>query len=160
MANRRKELVFEDARIMYKNFSGEASKFNPNGNRTFCVILDEQQAVELENQGWNVKRTKAKPEYDLESIPYIEVQARFDNYPPKVVMVVNNTNIKLDEETISELDQENFDRIDLIISGSSWEMNGRKGIKAYLRTGYFTVELDPFFSRYNGGSVADEDLPF
>lgn len=49
-------ITIENAHVMFRNFSGEESKFNAAGKRNFCVQLDSKLADDLEKDGWVVKR--------------------------------------------------------------------------------------------------------
>ena len=54
-----KNLVMENARLIFRNFSGNETRFNRNGNRNFCVIIDNpEQAEELRKHNFYGSRCK------------------------------------------------------------------------------------------------------
>ena len=151
-------LVFENARILFRNFKGEAGTYNRAGNRNFCVIIpDDEMAEKLQADGWNVKLLAPREDAD-ESTYYIQVGVAFNAYPPTVYMISGNKKTLLDEDTIETLDYAEFKNIDLIIRPYQWEVSGKSGIKAYLKTGYFTIETDQFASKYANLDKEDDLL--
>lgn len=157
MNKRIDNIVVENARLIFKNFAGEESKFNRAGNRNFCVILDGDSAEDLRQMGWNVKALRPREDED-EPTYYLQVTVAFGNFPPKVVMISGKTKTVLDEESIDTLDYAEIANVDLIIRPYHWEVNGKEGIKAYLKTMYVTIEQDVFAGKYK--CLDDEDLPF
>ncbi len=142
-------LAIENARIIFRNFSGRESQFNRAGNRNFCVVIDDKElAADLAEDGWNVKMTNQNnEEYDSEF--YIQCSVNFDNIPPSIWLVTNKNKTKLKEEDMDNLDYADFKNVDLIIRPYNWEVNGKTGVKAYVKTMYITIEEDQFADKYS-----------
>lgn len=154
-----KTLNIENAHIMFKNFSGKGDQFNRAGDRNFCVRIDDPDcARQLRNEGWNVKQLRPRDE-DEEGTYYLQVKVSYKVIPPKVYMIAGKKKTLLDEESINTLDFAEINTSDLIITPYNWEINGKKGVKAYLKTAYITIEQDAFAAKYAEEESPDE-VPF
>lgn len=140
---------FEGVRLMFKNFQGKKGDYNDEGDRNFGIVLSEEMADHLRDDGWNVKRWIPKGE-DAEPIYWLKVKVRFDNYPPTAVLINSSGKIKLDEETIGQLDWSRIRYCDVVVSPYHYKgRNGNPdGITAYLKAIYVTVDEDEFEAKY------------
>lgn len=140
-------IVLENARIGFRNFAGEAGKFNAAGNRNFCVFLDTDQANSLESIGWNIRWLKPR-DPDDQPQAYLQVTAAFNNFPPDIFLIRSNSKLKLDEDNVDILDWAEIQSVDLIIRPYNWEVNGKTGVKAYLKIMYVVLVEDEFSAKY------------
>lgn len=137
-------LQIDDARIIYRNFSGAASKFNREGDRNFAVIIPtEEQANALINEGWNVKIKPPREDGDMPFM-YLPVKIKFSDRGPNVYLATGTRMNRLDEESISCLDDVDILSVDLDLRPYDWEVNGKTGRTAYLQSIKVTQELDRF----------------
>ena len=142
-------IAIENAHILFRNFSGQESRFNLAGRRNFCVVIpDDGLAERLTEDGWNVKRLRPKDEGDVET-PYIQVTVAFNNYPPKIVLISGSNKTYLDESTVDMLDWADIQNVDLVVRPYQWEVNGTRGIKAYVKSMYVTIDQDVFAEKYD-----------
>ena len=148
MERKRLEFTIENARIGFRNFEGAEGKYNPKGNRNFVVFLPTDIAKEMEKDEFRIKWLTNDAEYE-EPQAILQVAVAFGNYPPNVVLVSNGRMSRLDETNINTLDFADLETVDLIVRGYSWSAQGKTGVKAYLKTGYFTLRVDELASKYS-----------
>lgn len=146
-------ITIEDATVFYKNFSGLESDFNQAGARNFAVALDEEQAAVLTKDGWNVKQRNTE-----EGEPpafYLPVAVGYKYRPPHIVQITSRGETKITEAEVGSLDWVEFKLVDLIIQPYDWEVGTKRGIKAYLKTMYVTLEEDFLDLKYSSKSNND-----
>lgn len=147
-------LQIDDARIVYRNFSGAGSKFNREGDRNFAVVIPDQvMADALIAEGWNVK---IKPPRDEDDTPfmYLPVKIKFNDHGPNCYLATGTRLNRLDEESICCLDDVDILSVDMDIRPYDWDVNGKIGRTAYLASIKVTQEVDRFASRF-----AEEEHP-
>ena len=147
-------LQIDDARIIYRNFSGVGSKFNREGDRNFAVYIpDEDIANELKERGWNVKIKPPREDGD-DPFMFLPVKIKFNDRGPSVYLVTGNKKTPLNENTVSCLDDIDILSVDLDIRPYDWEVNNKTGRTAYLQSIWVTQEVDRFASR-----MMDDEYP-
>lgn len=151
-------LQIDDARLIYKNFSGVGSKFNRDGDRNFAVVIENEEMKDaLVEAGWNVK-IKAPRDEDDTPLMYLPVKLKFSDRGPNIYLKTGTAINRLDEQSVGCLDNIYILGVDLDIRPYDWEVNGKTGRTAYLQSIHVTQEVDRFAERY--ADEFDDDCPF
>ena len=155
------DLSVENAVIIWTNFEGRATKFNPNGGkRTFALVLTEEVAAMLREEGWNVKTRDGRDEGD-DPLYFTEIVVNMESqFPPKVVLYTEfrgkKSANKLNERSIKQLDTIEIENVDVVVHPYEHGFSSVATIKGYARAVYVTQGQDSYF----GGKYADyEEVP-
>lgn len=147
--NRRENILeIEEARIIFRNFAGEGSKFNREGDRNFAVIIPDESIKDLlVEDGWPVK---IKPPRDEDESPfmYLPVKVKFNDRGPSVYVVSGGRQTRLNEDTIDMLDNIDIASVNMDVRPYDWDVNGKTGRAAYLQAIEVHQNIDRFGAKY------------
>lgn len=147
-------LQIDDAHIIYRNFSGVGGKFNREGDRNFAIVIPDQEAADaLIKEGWNVKIKPPREDGDSPFM-YLPVKVKFNERGPACYLVTGSRMNKLDEDSVSCLDDVDILSVDLDIRPYDWVVNGKEGRTAYLQSIKVTQQIDRF------AAEQEDELPF
>ena len=151
--NPRGVLQIDDARIIFRNFSGEAGQYNREGDRNFALLIPTQEiADELTHEGWNV-RVRESRDPDGEPYMYLPVKVKFNDRGPNVYLKSGKSVNRLDESTVGMLDDIDILSVDMDIRPFDWDINGKTGRTAYLQSMDVTQNIDRFAARYESEEI-------
>ena len=151
--NPRGVLQIDDAKIIFRNFSGEASQYNREGDRNFALLIPTQEiADELTHEGWNV-RVRESRDPDGEPYMYLPVKVKFNDRGPNVYLKSGKSVNRLDESTVGMLDDIDILSVDMDIRPFDWDINGKTGRTAYLQSMDVTQNIDRFAARYENEEI-------
>ena len=107
-------------------------------------------AAALIEDGWNLKLLKPKDEDDVPTY-HLKVVVKLDGEWSAKLFLVNRRGRpnQLDVDTVRVLDSAELANIDLTINASKWNVNGKSGIKAYLRDLYASQVEDTLARKYS-----------
>jgi len=147
-----KPVSLEACKIGFRNFEGREGMYNKKGERSFAVFLDQKTAEQLAAEGWNVKFPKDREDAvdpdEPSRDPHLQVSVGFDYYPANVFLISNEQPTRLTEDEVAMLDWAEIENVDLVLRPYEWSVNRNSGIKAYLKSGYFTIVADRFAQKY------------
>lgn len=147
MPNGDGSLMIEGAQILFRNFAGNETPMNDKGKRNFCLLLDEQTADMLSQDGWNIKRLRPRDDEEI-GTPFVKVTVKYGNRPPRVILISSKGRQELSEELVMLADWVDVKHVDVTIRPYNWEVRGEKGVSAYLKTIYIIVNEDPLDLKY------------
>jgi hypothetical protein len=142
-----KDLRIDDARLIFRNFSGMERPFNSEGDRNFSVVLEPLLAQELIAEGWRVKQLK--PRQDEEEGDYhLKVKVNYKKgRPPRCVVITSNNRVEWGEDEIGMLDAADIKTVDIMVNGWWSDMAGG-GYSGFLRSIFVTLHEDELELKY------------
>lgn len=148
----------------WRNFAGEA-RFNEEGKRTFTIKLDEEVALAMKADGFNIKPLKSRDDDDENDGYFITVDASFKVRPPQVWLISGGQRTLLDEGAINILDYADIDKATIAINPYPWETATGSGIKAYLHKAIIYLKEDDLDAEMRdipiaGGGNSDSGVQF
>lgn len=152
-------LQIDDAKIVYRNFKGEGSKYNREGDRNFSLIIPNREiADKLIEEGWNVKIKPSNNDEEDEFIT-LPVKVKFNDRGPQVFIVSGESHRKLKEDTVAMLDDIDIASVDLDIRPYDWTIqegtpNEKSGRTAYLQSIKVIQNIDRISAQF-----AEEESP-
>lgn len=161
-------VIIRDTNFRFTNFAGAEEKFNKLGDRNFSIWLPEDAAEDMARKGWNVKMTKIREEGDIEE-PYLSVKVTWGKKPPKITLVTSRgMNPILHPRMLKIIDMSDVDSVSVTLSPYHYDVNGSRGISAYLKTAFVRLYEDPLELefraeaerkgiRYGWDNMGDED---
>lgn len=146
-------ISLRDVRMIKRNFAGEERlPYNTAGKRNFVIPLDPELALQLREIGWKVwDNSNQVATGNAEELAYfLTVTVKFGKIPPRLFLITKSKNRRtpLDEDTVMLLDVAEFDKVDVIIRPFNWDVSGKQGVSAYLKTGYFILHEDELDLEY------------
>lgn len=148
-------LIIENAKILFPNFSGRANRYNREGWRNFCVVIDDKDIVHiLRENGWNVKMLQ--DDNNLHGVKYyVPVAINFESHPfapPAAIYSVRNGELStLTEDTIDMLDGMTMTNVDMTLRPRKYWDKSRsiERVKAYLHNMYVTFGTNRLAEKYS-----------
>lgn len=141
--------LIDSARITFRNFEGKPGQYNAAGQRNFHIVLPEDVAQALMEDGFNVKVRPPRNEGD-DPFYHLKVNVKMDsNVPPKIYIVTSKGRRQLEADMLQMLDWADFANVDLIFSRykRDWP-DGRTTVTAYLQTFFGKIREDELELRY------------
>lgn len=148
-------IQIDDARIVFRNFSGRGDKFNRDGDRNFAVVIPNEEIKDalLEDVNeygvpWNVKIRQPREEGD-DPFMYMKVKVKFTDFGPAIYLRSGRTKRRLTEETIGILDSITIASVNMDIR--AYDDTGSYGPfrSAYLQSIEVIQQVDRFADGYD-----------
>lgn len=143
-------VTIHDAHIIFRNFQGRAGDFNKEGERSFTVVLPEEIAKAMIEDGWTtVKERQAYGEEPGVMEYRMDVTVQYDKgRPPRCVLINSNGRLELGAAEVAVLDFVEIEHVDLTLNPYEWDVQGKQGVKPYLKTIFVKAVEDELDKKY------------
>lgn len=162
--NEREQLHIEDAKMIFKHFSGLEDDFHADGIRDFVLLVDDGTADFLRNHAIAVKTVEND---DGTHENRTKVHVSYKKQAPTIAVVKAHSLDYLDQSSIAALDHATIERADMTVDIVYWEMpkTHKNGFTLYLNSLYVKIEENPFAAKWAHGYANDaepdpDDTPF
>lgn len=165
----RNAVTLENCKVMYSktspNFSGRAHEYNNEGNRNFCMFIeDDDQALAMKNAGWDIRVLAPRDDHPEDepkcfipvSIKYRDMYGSPVKYPPRVY-VVNSSGkaVEIGEKALNTLDNKQIKYVDVILNP---RVKDDGTFKAYVSELYVVAEENRLSEKYALDEAPEDDL--
>ncbi len=146
-----KLISIENTRFIFEtNFSGDPRRDKFGSDKRYCnIVIPEQLAEELIDEGFNVRSTDPK-DGEYEKTYFVKATVNYDSkFPPRIYLVSgDNPPALLDSESVCNIDTMYIRNVNVILSKYYNAKTDKWSL--YVRTMYIEQELDsdPFAARY------------
>lgn len=160
------KIAVDGARIVFRNFKGEANTYNRAGDRNFALVIDNEEfAQKLTDEGWNV-HIRPPREDDGEPFIYLPVSVsyRISRLAPKIFLKKPKKDpIPIEENDVANFDDLEYSDIKMVINPRHWvdDRTHLERIKAYLiEMWWVQKETLHFYEAFADDESPEDDLPF
>lgn len=144
------DVELEDVRVKwaFSHFDGREDTFNNEGDHNFKIILPEETAMALADEGWAIKTLPGYEEGDPpEYLLTIKISYKYE--APKIYLIKGNRKIRATQRDLADIRRDTCEQLDVIITPSRWVNGPRSGISAYAKELYAKVRESRFSEKYS-----------
>lgn len=110
----------EILRGQFRNFAGAPDKYNKDGGkRYFNVIVDDEMAQDLAEDGWGVKILEPREDGDV-ARHYLKVNVKC-NDRTEINRITRGRKMRLNEDTLEMLDTDRIEFADMTVRAYEYE---------------------------------------
>lgn len=133
--------LFQDAKLIFRNFSGREREFNSEGDRNFSIVIEPERAQQMIKDGWRVKQLKPRPGEE-EGDYHLKVTVNYKKgKPPKVKVHTSTSREEWGIDEVGNLDAAEIKKADVLVNGWWSDMAGG-GYGGFLKTIFVWLEED------------------
>lgn len=143
------DVELEDVKVKwaFSHFDGREDTFNAEGDYNFQVILSDEQAEQLREEGWNVRTRDGYEEGDPPE-HLLKVKISYKYTPPKIYLIKGERKLRAEPRDLADIRRDTCEQLDVIITPSRWVVGANTGITAYAKEVYAKVKESRFSSKY------------